>query len=165
MQLGRQPAAIPRLPAGGPAWPDGVVGSLTHCDGYRAAIVGPASAGRSAGVDAEPHRPLPRGVLKLIASDAEQQLIGRLSAANPGIRWDTLLFCAKEAAYKARFPLAGNWLAMTQATAWLDAKGSFRVTIRLRENQHGDLGLLSWKGQWSIRAGIMLAVTVGEPLA
>lgn len=35
-----------------PVWPSGVVGSLTHCDGYRAAVVGRVSSVISLGIDA-----------------------------------------------------------------------------------------------------------------
>lgn len=162
-RLGHPPAAIARLPLGSPVWPDGIVGSLTHCEGYRAAIVGRAANGRSAGIDGEPHRPLPPGVIDLIAGAAEQRLIGRLHGAVPDIHWDTLLFCVKEAVYKAWFPLTNTWLPMTQASAWLGTDGSFRVSIRLRQNQPGDLSLLSWKGRWAVRNGFVIAVTVRAP--
>ncbi|MHA7290693.1 4'-phosphopantetheinyl transferase family protein [Arthrobacter sp. MDT3-24] len=165
VRLGHSPASIPRLARGGPAWPDGIVGSLTHCAGYRAAMVGRTSSGRSAGIDAEPHRPLPHGVVELIASGGEQRLLGRLQSTEPDICWDTLLFCVKEAVFKAWFPLTGTWLPMTQATAWLGTDGSFTVSIRLRENQPGDLGLLAWKGRWAVRDGYLVAVTVRAPLA
>lgn len=165
IRLGHLPAPIPRLPRGGPGWPEGIVGSLTHCEGYRAAIVGRTSDGRSAGIDAEPHRPLPHGVVDLIASGAEQRLLGRLSAAVPDICWDTLLFCVKETVFKAWFPLTKTWLPMTQATAWLGTDGSFRVTIRLRQDQPGDLSLLTWNGRWTVRNGFVIAVTVRAPLA
>lgn len=42
-------------------WPDGVVGSMTHCDGYRAAAVAHAGEVLGVGIDAEPHFPFPRG--------------------------------------------------------------------------------------------------------
>src|SRR5689334_20163604 len=37
---GLDPAPILPGPAGAPGWPQGVVGSMTHCDGYRAAAIG-----------------------------------------------------------------------------------------------------------------------------
>src|SRR5690242_12311145 len=36
-RLGRPSAAVLRGPGGAPQWPEGVVGSITHCVGYRAA--------------------------------------------------------------------------------------------------------------------------------
>lgn len=165
LRLGHPPGPIPRLPLGGPDWPEGITGSLTHCEGYRAAIVGRTSDGRSAGIDAEPHRPLPHGVLDLISGDAEQRSLGRLSAVEPDICWDTLLFCVKEAVFKAWFPLTKIWLPMSQATAWLGPDGSFKVVIRLRQDQPEDLTLLTWNGRWTVRDGIVIAVTVRAPLA
>ena len=38
-ELGVPPAPILKGDKGEPCWPDGVVGSLTHCDGYRGAVV------------------------------------------------------------------------------------------------------------------------------
>ena len=54
-----------------PLWPAGVVGSITHCDGYRAAAVARATDLATVGIDAEPHEPLPDGVLAAIALPAE----------------------------------------------------------------------------------------------
>jgi len=47
----------PLLPGerGAPQWPVGVVGSMTHCAGYRAAAVARASDMVTIGIDAEPH--------------------------------------------------------------------------------------------------------------
>jgi 4'-phosphopantetheinyl transferase EntD len=60
-QLGVPPAPILKGDKGEPHWPDGVVGSLTHCEGYRGAVVGRSVAVRSVGIDAEPHGVLPTG--------------------------------------------------------------------------------------------------------
>ena len=59
-ELGFPPVPILKGDKGEPCWPDGVVGSLTHCAGYRGAVVGRGAAVRSVGVDAEPHDVLPR---------------------------------------------------------------------------------------------------------
>lgn len=54
MQLGWRPRAIPAGPRGDPHWPVGIVGSITHCDGYRAAAVGRVTDFVAIGIDAEP---------------------------------------------------------------------------------------------------------------
>ncbi len=97
---------------GEPCWPDGVVGSLTHCAGYRGAVVGRDGAVRSVGVDAEPHDVLPDGVLDAISLPAER---ADLTALPTGLHWDRILFCAKEATYKAWFPLTKRWLGFEDA--------------------------------------------------
>jgi 4'-phosphopantetheinyl transferase EntD len=109
-QLGR--ARVPIL-AGRhrePLWPSGVVGSITHCPGYRGAAVASAALGTTIGIDAEPNEPLPPGVLEVVSRPAERRALARLRAVEPAVAWDRLLFSAKEAAYKAWFPIVGTWL-------------------------------------------------------
>ena len=69
-ELGFPPVPILKGDKGEPCWPDGVVGSLTHCAGYRGAVVGRGGVVRSVGVDAEPHDVLPDGVLDAISLQA-----------------------------------------------------------------------------------------------
>lgn len=120
--LGLPPAPILRGERGAPQWPAGVTGSITHCDGYRAAAAARTSDLASLGVDAEPDLPLPAGVLGMISTAAERAWLAELArpagpaapAALP-VCWDRLLFSAKEAVYKAWFPLARCWLDFGQA--------------------------------------------------
>ena len=62
------------------------------------------------GIDAEPDAPLPDGVLDLIATPAERDRLAATDHGPDGPSWDRLLFSAKEAVYKAWFPLVGKWL-------------------------------------------------------
>jgi 4'-phosphopantetheinyl transferase EntD len=71
-ELGVPPVPILKGDKGEPCWPDGVVGSLTHCTGYRGAAVGRHGAVRSVGIDAEPHDVLPKGVLDAISLPKER---------------------------------------------------------------------------------------------
>ena len=83
---------------------------MTHCAGYRAAARRPRPATwPRVGIDAEPHGPLPDGVLDAIALARGAAALARL-AARPDVRWDRLLFSAKESVYKAWFPLTRRWL-------------------------------------------------------
>lgn len=91
-----------------PMWPQGVVGSITHCRGYCAAVVAPAARMQAVGIDAEVHAPLPAGVLPMVARDDEQEWIK--AREGDGIWWECLLFSAKEAVFKAWFPLTNRWL-------------------------------------------------------
>ena len=100
---------------------EGVVGSLTHCQGYRGAAVGLAASVRSVGIDAEPHGVLPDGVLNAISLPIERYEIGALPG---GLHWDRILFCAKEATYKAWFPLTERWLGFEDAHITFDVDAS-----------------------------------------
>ena len=123
--IGVPPAPILKGDKGEPCWPDGVVGSLTHCEGYRGAVVGRREQVRSVGIDAEPHGVLPKGVLEAISLPAERHEIGALGSQSP-LHWDRILFCAKEATYKAWFPLTHRWLGFEDAhiTFTVDGTGA-----------------------------------------
>nr|WP_245876911.1 4'-phosphopantetheinyl transferase superfamily protein [Streptomyces uncialis] len=113
--LGVTPGPLPRGERGAPVWPAGVVGSLTHCDGYRAAAVAHRSEVTSLGVDAEPHARLPDDVLGGVTLPAERDALAVLERRHPRLHWDRLLFSAKESVYKTWFPLTGAWLGFEEA--------------------------------------------------
>ena len=102
-------AAAPVLAgrAGEPRLPAGVTGSITHCAGYRACAAARNAQVEALGIDAEPDGPLPAGVLAAVATRAEHAWLDERMSVAPQVRWDTLVFSAKEAAYKAWFPLTG----------------------------------------------------------
>jgi 4'-phosphopantetheinyl transferase EntD len=123
--LGHPPVPILRGHRGAPVWPDGVVGSMTHCDGYRAAAVAPADVVGGVGIDAEVHAPLPDGVSRLVMSAAERAHLAGLPA---GVHWDRVLFCAKECVYKVWSPRTGEWLGFQDAEVSFGA-GVFRARL------------------------------------
>jgi 4'-phosphopantetheinyl transferase EntD len=113
---------VPILPGvgGAPIWPAGVQGSMTHCSGYAAAAVGRLPRISAIGIDAEPDAPLPDGVLDLVATPAERDRLAVTQLEPDGPNWDRLLFSAKEAVYKAWFPLVGEWLEFREAEIIFD---------------------------------------------
>jgi enterobactin synthetase component D / holo-[acyl-carrier protein] synthase len=128
--IGVPPAPILPGERGAPRWPAGAVGSITHCAGYRAAAVAAVAHLTSVGIDAEPHAPLPQGVLKTIALPTEIQQLDLLSAVSPDIHWDRLLFSAKESVYKTWFPMTRRWLDFEQAEITFDHRsGTFSAKI------------------------------------
>lgn len=147
-ELGIAPAPLLRGPGGAPAWPPGVLGSLTHCAGYRAAVVARCERVRVLGIDAEPAIPLPDGVLGLVTSPGER---AALAALAPDVHWDRLLFCAKEAVYKAWFPITGTWLGFRDATVEFDSTGAFRAVVRAPGGPGG------FTGRWLAGDGLLLA--------
>jgi 4'-phosphopantetheinyl transferase EntD len=157
-QLGFPPAAIPAGERGEPLWPDGVVGSITHCEGYRACALARATDILTIGIDAEPNAPLPAGLLGDIAVPRERPALLRLAAALPGVHWDRLLFCAKEAVYKAWFPLARRWLGFEDAHLDFDpVGGTFEARLLVPGPALADGPLRGFSGRWVAREGILLA--------
>lgn len=112
--LGCGPVVIPAHAGGGPAWPQGFVGSLTHVDGYSLAVVGLRTHWASLGVDAEWASQVTPDLWPNILTPGE---FGRLEAAPAGDRQmlAAIAFSAKEAFYKAQHPLTGAWLDFLDA--------------------------------------------------
>lgn len=161
-QLGLAPAPILKGEKGEPQWPDGVVGSLTHCEGYRGAAVGRRSTVRSVGIDAEPHGVLPSGVLDAISLPAERREIAALPA---GLHWDRILFCAKEATYKAWFPLTERWLGFEDAHITFESDsdgtaGTFVSRILIDPVARSGPPLTELAGRWSVAGGLALTAIV-----
>jgi 4'-phosphopantetheinyl transferase EntD len=157
-ELGHPPVALPPGERGAPRWPDGVAGSITHCQGYRAAVAAPGTLLRSVGVDAEPHESLPDGVFDAISDAGERDEIARLSAAEPAVCWDRLLFCAKEAVYKAWFPMTGRWLGFEEATVTFDpAAGGFEARLLVPGPVPG------FSGRWLAADGLLLTAVAVRP--
>jgi 4'-phosphopantetheinyl transferase EntD len=129
-QLGLPPQAILSGPRGEPLWPQGVVGSITHCDGYRGCAVGRRSDFAAIGIDAEVDAALPDGLLGDIALPEERRALAALAREDPAPSWDRLLFSIKESVYKAWFPLAGRWLGFEDARVTVD-RGNRTFTARL----------------------------------
>jgi 4'-phosphopantetheinyl transferase EntD len=132
-QLGLPLVPLLRGEHGQPQWPAGVVGSMTHCVGYRAAAVARSCEIPALGIDAEPHAPLPAEVLQTIAVPEEHQALIALARSAPQTCWDRVLFCAKEAVYKAWFPLTRRWLGFADVTITIEPtdrdQGRFQVRL------------------------------------
>jgi 4'-phosphopantetheinyl transferase EntD len=157
-------APMPILPGerGAPQWPSGIVGSITHCAGYRAAAVAQTPDVLAIGLDAEPNDALPGGVLKTVATPCERAWLRDLGAAVPGICWDRLLFSAKESVYKAWFPLTRRRLGFQEAEITIDARaGTFVARILVPAPVVGSSPLDRFTGRWLACRGLVLtAITV-----
>lgn len=156
-QLGLQPAPIPRGPSGGPQWPAGVVGSITHCAGYQAAAAGWHAAVTAIGIDAEPHRPLRSGLLELITSPAERTCLAELRRIAPEVCWDRLLFSAKESIYKAWYPRTSTWLDFAEAEVSFSSQSN-EFTARLLIPAPPDLAEMT--GRWLVTRGLAISAVV-----
>lgn len=161
-ELGAVPTAIPTGKHREPIWPLGLVGALTHCDGYRAAAVARGNEFASIGIDAEPHEPLPAETLGLITRPEERDHLDQLAIAHPKVHWGHALFSAKESVYKAWFPLARRWLGFEDAAVWFDP-GTRTFMARLLVPPPSVDGVLIsvMVGRWKVDNGLIrTAVTV-----
>ncbi|MFE7812289.1 4'-phosphopantetheinyl transferase [Streptomyces sp. NPDC057433] len=171
-KLGVPPHPVLPGERGAPGWPDGLAGSMTHCAGYCAAALVRTGDLASVGVDAEVHGPLPEGVLSSVSLPGEAERVARLTRERPGVHWDRLLFSAKEAVYKAWFPLTGKWLDFMEADIELftepadgtgtgtggsgaSARGGFRAVLLVPGPWVGDRRLGHFDGRWSVEGGLV----------
>jgi 4'-phosphopantetheinyl transferase EntD len=157
--------AVPILPDGdgAPLWPAGVVGSMTHCAGYRAAAVARTGDVRGVGIDAEPHAALPSEVLYLVLRDEERARQRMLADADRGLHWDRIVFCAKEAVYKAWFPLTRRWLDFADVSTTVRLDGTFDARVGVRGPRGDDPGMNGFSGRWLVDRGLVVAVTSVAP--
>lgn len=178
-KLGIDPAPLPKGPDGGPQWPGGVVGSLTHTEGYRAAAVAFSLGVRSVGVDAERHGPLPPGVLRTVALPSERDWLAAVGAGDDprgrdrpagldGVHWDRLLFSAKETTYKAWHPLTGRWLGFEDAhitvtpgpAVGATPAGEFVSRLLVPGHTRTGTALTEIRGRWIVDRGFVVTAAV-----
>ena len=152
--LGRDSSQpILRGERGMPLWPSAVSGSLTHTNGFRAAVVAPRLLVRSMGLDVEVAEPLPEGVIHSVALPSEIAQLDRLRSR--GVDCATkLLFCVKEATYKAWFPLTHRGLGFEQAEIDVRDDGTCTSYLLVRPTP---VPLI--EGRWQITNGYIVVAT------
>jgi 4'-phosphopantetheinyl transferase EntD len=138
-----------------------VVGSITHVRGHYAAAAASRRRVVTVGIDVEPHAPLRSGVLAVVGRDEE---VARLAGLPPGVHWDRLLFSAKEAVYKAWYPLTGAGLDFGAASVTFQPDRE-RFSARLLAAGPVVAGrrIEVFHGRYAIRGG--LAMTAIAPQA
>lgn len=158
--------AIPILRGAGdePSWPRGFIGSITHCEDYRAAAVAMRGPVTALGIDAEPARPLNRPVAERILRESERDAIRLLRRSDEMIPWETVFFTSKEAAYKAVYGVWGVQVEFREMTTTLNPNGQICVSYDSSTGRH-----ITLDGQWRIRGcqhgnhvGTVLAVTAEQ---
>jgi len=113
-------------------WPAEVVGSITHTAGFCAAAAARAADFRGIGIDTEI---VGRVTAPLWASICVAEEVAWLKSLEPRLRarTATLIFSAKEAFYKAQFPVAGERVGFLDVAIDLDPaagvhdRGEFEV--------------------------------------
>lgn len=122
MRLGVAPAPVPVDPDRSPRWPEGLAGSITHAAGLCFAVVGRASDWHAIGADLERDTALHDEIVAEIATPQELASLVPLPAPEAAAR----IFSAKEAAYKAQYPLTRSLFGFDAMQADLPA-GQMRM--------------------------------------
>lgn len=117
--LGHPPAPVPASADRAPIWPQGLTGSISHCAAWCVAVLARDGDVAALGIDIEEDSPLPSDLLHEICTPAEIARIGRADMAAA-----KRIFCAKEAAYKAQYPLTKTLFGFDRLDVTLRANGS-----------------------------------------
>ncbi len=157
--LGIPAGPIPVRANRAPVWPEGVVGSITHCAGFAAAIVAHRSDMVGVGIDAETADPLKASLQRLIYTEAEAEW-ARDREPPPGTDWGKVIFSAKEAVYKCVGPLAGRWIGLREVTLRVDAdERAFTVSADPSAALEG-FGMERIRGRYAVTGGLVLSGAV-----
>lgn len=118
-----------------PAWPVGIVGSITHTRGHVAVALARADTVRGLGLDVEQAEPLKHRLWDMICTDEDRAMLAKYPEPERS-RLAKIVFSAKEAAYKAQFALTEQFLGFSAMHIDLDVRESrFVATFR---QQAGD---------------------------
>jgi 4'-phosphopantetheinyl transferase EntD len=123
-EIGIPPSAIGSGSARQPLWPSSVLGSITHTTTYCGAAVARVGDLECLGIDAEECRRLDERVLATVSLEDERRW---LEEQDPDW-WPVLLFSAKEAFYKAIWPVIGQWVGYQDVRVSFDSAGAYEVS-------------------------------------
>jgi 4'-phosphopantetheinyl transferase EntD len=159
-QLGIRGFAVLSDAQRAPIWPDGIVGSITHCRGYCAAAVAPDGVAHSLGIDVEVSEALAAPIVERICTPDERRRLSELPTLS-GVDWGKLTFSAKESVYKCYFPLARTVLGFRDVELDI-APDAGRFSARLiRENAPSAAGARHFDGYFGIgESHVLTAVTL-----
>lgn len=99
-----------------PLWPQGHLGSITHCRDLCLAVCARDRQLAGLGIDVEPLDPLPHGVDRYIHTESEMAFI----ADNPEGHPERLIFSAKESLYKCYYPLVQRFFGFHSVELMFD---------------------------------------------
>jgi 4'-phosphopantetheinyl transferase EntD len=108
-QIGIENAMIPIGKDREPIWPEGIVGSISHCDSLTGAIVAKSSDHISLGIDIEEIGRVTPDLWDLVFTENEKNYLSGLSEKEVLIK-STAIFSAKEAFYKFQYPITLTFL-------------------------------------------------------
>jgi 4'-phosphopantetheinyl transferase EntD len=134
--LARQALALVGSPAsqilahdeGDPIWPAGFVGSISHTGDWAGAVAAPACTAAGVGLDLEADRPLDADLRGFVCRSDETRSEPLLAAR--GIDQAMLRFVAKEACFKAVFPIVRRYIDFLDARVTFDVeRDAFRIEV------------------------------------
>jgi 4'-phosphopantetheinyl transferase EntD len=158
-QLGLDPAPVVAAEDRAPIWPDGLVGSISHCRDCAIAAVAQERDIRSLGIDVEQGTPLEARLLPSICSERERAW---LRAGDQPLLLAKLVFSAKEAAYKCQYPLSRRLFGFDAMELDVDLERR-RFTAVFTQDQGPFSRGYSIQGRFAIGAGVIITLALLTP--
>ncbi len=153
-ELGLLPRPVPMGPDRAPIWPEGVAGSISHTAQVCVAAVGRSADWAGIGIDLEPAEPLDPLLVGEICNRAERTWLGTQPAAERGLM-AKLIFSAKEAAYKAQYPVSRKLFGFDVIEVRLDRENS-RFTAEFKVEQGPFAVGSTLRGAYAHAAGVLV---------
>ena len=117
------PAPVLHGPNRAPVWPEGLTGTISHGADLCFAVIARKRALAAVGLDLEPATPLPDDLMETVCTAQERAQHTAPLAAR-------LIFCAKEATYKAQYAQSGALLEFHDLAVRLTADATgFTATL------------------------------------
>ncbi|WP_425045858.1 4'-phosphopantetheinyl transferase family protein [Primorskyibacter sp. S87] len=152
--LGLAPQPVPSGDDRAPRWPAHLVGSITHTDHDCLAAVAHARDVQMLGIDLEPATPLDGQDWDTVCTAGEQQWLALQS--DPGLM-AKLIFCIKEATYKAQYPQSRTVFGFDVIETEID-HDSQRFSARFVRDVDPFQGGDTLAGRFAIGYGLIVAV-------
>lgn len=128
-ELGLVPVSIGVGASRQPLFPPGIRASITHTHGFCAAAAVRAGPWSSIGIDADAACALDADVADLVLRPEERRMLAGVVGHELPPCADKVVFCAKEAFYKAYFQLEGRYLDFMDACVVLHPGGCFSIEV------------------------------------
>jgi 4'-phosphopantetheinyl transferase EntD len=151
-----------------PIWPDSFVGSITHTEGYGAAVVAERRRAHALGLDSEIVGQVKAPLWATICTQGEIAWLRSLPVSEQAAAV-TLIFSAKEAFYKCQYPLTRERLGFLDAVVEAAAPAS-EGTFSIRSTRRiafEDYAIMPLQGRYlfheeEVTAGIALPAAPGS---
>jgi 4'-phosphopantetheinyl transferase EntD len=131
-QIGIENAIIPIGEDREPIWPEGIVGSISHCDSLTGAIVAKSSDHISLGLDIEEIGRVTPDLWELVFTENEKNFLFSLSKEDQRVK-STAIFSIKEAFYKFQHPLTKTFIDFLDVEVVLPGLNQVEVILETIE--------------------------------
>jgi 4'-phosphopantetheinyl transferase EntD len=148
-----------------PIWPGAFVGSITHTEGYGAAVVAERRRMHALGLDSEIVGRVKAPLWATICTQSEIAWLRSLPPSEQAVA-ATLIFSAKEAFYKCQYPLTRERLNFLDAVVQAETEPASMGTFSIRSTRRiafEDHAIMPLQGRYLLReeevtAGIAVPV-------